>query len=106
MSWILNYWTLGGTLVLGGVAAWFFWPAILAFLSTPLGRKVAAIAIAVFSLLLLLTKVFNAGRQKELRDLKDNSDKLDAQRNRRDAELRNATDDQLVDRSRRWLRDK
>jgi len=105
MEYILSWWTLAGSLVVAGGLAWVFWPAIVAFLSTPLGRKVAAGAAIAFSLWVAFTKAYSAGRKKELQAIKDNSERVEQERDRKAKELENLTPDQLRRRSAPWLRD-
>ena len=105
MEYILSWWSLGGLLVIAGGLGFFFWPAILTFLSTPLGRKLAAIGALVLAAWITLIKVFNAGKRAELDRLKANSQRLEEQRDKRDAELKALPADDLVKRGDKWVRD-
>lgn len=105
MDYLLSYWSIGGFLAIIGLASWWFWPFILSFLSTPLGRKLAAIGATIVAFWLIAIKIFNAGRKQELDKLKDNSNRLEQERIANDKERKSLPPDKLVEQSKPWLHD-
>lgn len=107
-DFLLNPWTIAGafTGVAGmAVAAWFFAPALVAFFtSTKLGRQIASVGAAIFTVWLLAVKIFSAGRAKEREELRAESERKEQQRKNLDETLNKLPDDKLRDRSSRWVR--
>ncbi len=104
MGYLFSYWTLIPLLIGGGIAAWFFWPVVIGFLSTPLGRRVAAIGGVVLAFVFTFIEGKRRGAKGVTDQLQANSDKLEEQRNKTDAELQKLPADDLVKRSDKWLR--
>jgi hypothetical protein len=109
----LSPWTIfgaGASITAIFAALWFLAPGLVpTLLASKLGRQLAAIGAAIFALWLAFVAVAKRGERKgaqKINDqLKENSEKLETNRNTRDAELKKLPPDKLVERSKPWLRD-
>jgi type VI protein secretion system component VasK len=110
MDYLLSWYTFYAVLfaiLSGSVALWFLglWPVIIATLQTSAGRKATLVAIGGFLLWAASIFLYQRGKQAANEALKANSARLEDERNKRDAELKNLSADDLVKRSDKWLRD-
>ena len=110
MDYILNWYTFWGLIMTLGsfaVAAWFLglWPVIIATLNTSAGRKAVIVAAGGFLFWVFSIFLYTRGKQKALDALKANSQRMEDERNKRDAELQNLPADKLRERGSRWMRD-
>ena len=110
MDYILSWYTFWGLitfLISGSVALWFLglWPVIIATLQTPAGRKSALIAVGGFLLWAASIFLYQRGKQAANEALRKNSERLEAEREKRDAEIKNLSPAEYDRRGNKWVRD-
>lgn len=110
MDFLLNWYTFWAVIALSVsavTATWFLglWPVITATLSTSAGRKAALVIAGSFLVWVLSIFLYTKGKQNANAAIKNNSQRLEDERNARDANLKNLPPDKLRDAANPWVRD-
>lgn len=108
IDFLLNPWTVGsfiGSLAVGGVALWWFFPSIAAALiTTKAGRIVLGVLAAIAAVLVILARVFAAGAAKEAAKQKEQSLQNLRDRVKTDDAVRSLPTDERKRRLQEWSR--
>lgn len=108
IEFILSPWVVGGfigSLAIGGFALWWFFPSVAAVLvTTRTGRIIIGAVAVIAGVLIVLARVFAAGRAKELAKQKEQSLKNLRDRAKTDDEIRSLPMDERKRRLQEWSR--
>lgn len=109
MDWLLSPWTIGATgaaVIAIAIAIKFYLPVIGSFfVSTKIGRYIAAAAGVIFAVWFAAMKLYQAGKSNVKDSIRRDSLEKDQRKEQRDAELKKLDDDALRKRASRWVRD-
>lgn len=109
MDWFFNPWTIGATgaaVIAAAIAIKFYLPFIASFfVSTKVGRYIAAAAGVIFAVWFAAMKIYQAGKKNVKEQINRDSIQKDERREQRDAELKNLDDAALRKRADKWVRD-
>lgn len=109
MDRLLSPWTIGAAgaaVIAAAVAIKIYLPLIASFfVSTKIGRYIAATAGVLFAIWFAAMKIYQAGKRNVKDQIHRDSIQKDERKDARDAELKNLDDDALRKRADKWVRD-